>query len=104
MLVPQLLGWIRLCRWAVPNGRLRSFDLVCQVLVFWIERQCFVPGFQRFRNAIQFKIGVTNMLEDNRIIVVRSFCSTKKVVQSLIKFPLSELYPTEAIEVGSVIG
>jgi hypothetical protein len=38
-----------------------------------------LPGFERFRNAIQFEIGVANVLEDNRIIVVGSFCSKQQV-------------------------
>jgi len=41
-----------------------------------------LPGFQRFRDAIQFEIGVANMLKDNRIIVVDGFCSIEQVAQS----------------------
>ena len=43
------------------------------------------------------------MFENNRIIVVRSFCRTEQIVQSLVKFTLPELYPTETIEVRGII-
>ena len=43
------------------------------------------------------------MFKYNRIVAVRRFCSTKQIGQRLIKFALSKLHPTEAIQIRGVV-